>query len=456
MTTIHNRARCLSLASSQLNPLNNINTMDPPSVDQKRLSKMLEELQEEFELNDEQVAALPVLDDIDLIPQSDSHHIQTEEVGVRTAHPYKLFIGESKGEPIYVYLFKQTRARQMKIEINSVDEDGESFWGLDPQFFANVDNLAYPFIEWEGIGRFFAAVKFYFLLGLRVGLYPDDPGFSMSKTWRGDLQGACNDLIKANELIAAEERAKKTARSGKQHRPPPQPRLPPPSPEKDVRPQASQPPVDKMPKRALEDYQYDRPMRQWAPPHYPAIPQPLYGTPPMQAEAHYASHRFGTPLPHDGALPPGYGDTPPPAIYYSPGPNGFHSSRQSVGNPYGSPAPGSDHLSLHEDELRLPVPRKEGRRKLSTSDKILSATSKAKEKSSTPFRKPSTPASARRASLHDMERSETPARRPSTMASDRSLSGETGGRLATPYEKYSLKRRSTSILGDFELDSEAL
>lgn len=40
-------------------------------------------------------------------------------------------------------------------------------------------------------------MKWYFLLAFRAGEFDEDPGFSVTKSWRTELQGACNELIAA-------------------------------------------------------------------------------------------------------------------------------------------------------------------------------------------------------------------------------------------------------------------
>ncbi|CAO2649210.1 Nn.00g065950.m01.CDS01 [Neocucurbitaria sp. VM-36] len=174
-------------------------------LDPDRLAEALDKLRVQFQLTEQQLAALPTLSDISLIPQHDSHLI-VAAAGGRFAHPFKLFVGEVEWkmekkegrDSAYVYLF-HGRGTQMKMEICSPDADGH--WGpIDMTYFGDVTHLAYPFNEWLGHARFSAAVKFYFMLGREAGLFTADPGFQFSKSWARDLQGACDDLIEANKL----------------------------------------------------------------------------------------------------------------------------------------------------------------------------------------------------------------------------------------------------------------
>jgi hypothetical protein len=108
-----------------------------------------------------------------------------------------------------------------------------------------VKDVAFPYNELMATSKFVALVKFYFTLGHRVGLYTTDPGFTLSKSWRQDLQDACNDIIDAETRIANEkengrkrrerlEQSRKQAVSDTEPPPPPslhssqQPTLPPP------------------------------------------------------------------------------------------------------------------------------------------------------------------------------------------------------------------------------------
>jgi len=362
-----------------------------PSTDPRHLAQALKELQDNFKLSNEQLAALPALDDVDLVPQNDSHFIQTEDVGLRTAHPFKLYIGESNGSPFYVYLFEQGRRRQMKIEIDSVDEDGGSFWPVDPQYFGTVQNLAYPFNEWLGASRFLAAVKFYFLLGYRLGLYDKDPGFSVTKSWRNDLQGACNDLIKANEEIAREERVKKDKASGKQRAPSTQP--PSPSLDQDMRPQARQSPTDRESRNDMGNEEEDEHQRRGrlAPhhsPHRQGFPPPFHSPPPPPG--YYPPQPyFGTPPPGYYPPPPGYAGTPPPNFRYPPGP--YPPPLHPAGSQYSPPGPHAgdeeDRLSPSYDELQLPKPRKKGHRQSTVARSKTPAPVKAGKRPEAPSHK---------------------------------------------------------------------
>lgn len=164
-----------------------------------RTSNIMKVLQADFALTDAQLAALPSLREIDLIPQKDCHLIEHVDLTTGTYHPYKLFIGETGGDHMHVYLRTGNRGGY-KIEISGVDlEKASHYEPMDEQYFGNVMNLAYPFNTFLGTGKFVAVVKWYYLLGYRTGMYDEDPGFSPNSSWRRDLQGACNELIEEME-----------------------------------------------------------------------------------------------------------------------------------------------------------------------------------------------------------------------------------------------------------------
>jgi hypothetical protein len=289
-----------------------------PVVNQQHVLDIVATQRRVFELTDEQLTALPSVNDVDLIPQDDSHHIESSDYGVRAAHPFKLFIGETGGEPCYVYLFKNKRG--MKMEISGVDDDGGGYFPpFDAQYFASVQDLAYPFNEFLGAGRFIATVKFYFYLGHQIGLFSENPGFEVTKSWRKDLQGACDDLIVANARIAMiEKQAKERALAHKHQAPTVATVLPP----QNARPRDHEPQMSTMARGDRDDKSdwgqppprppqpnpnpYDQPSRQFYP--YPVLPQPSYYPPPtgfLSPPAHYF------PPPPSG---PGY--PPPPQISY--------------------------------------------------------------------------------------------------------------------------------------------
>ncbi|KAF1351655.1 hypothetical protein EJ07DRAFT_159197 [Lizonia empirigonia] len=164
-----------------------------------RTSNILKVLQADFALTDAQLAALPSLGEIDLIPQKDCHLIEHVDLTTGTYHPYKLFIGETGGDHMHVYLRTGNRGGY-KIEISGVDlEKGSHYEPMDEQYFGNVTNLAYPFNTFLSTGKFVAVVKWYYLLGYRTGMYDEDPGLSPNSSWRRDLQGGCNELIEEME-----------------------------------------------------------------------------------------------------------------------------------------------------------------------------------------------------------------------------------------------------------------
>lgn len=176
-------------------PLNS-NMATPPSA--PPLCVLLQVLKSEFELTDEQLAALPPLDEVDLASQSDSRLIEHAQPGVFTYHPYKLFIGEYKNDPFHAYLTRRGLRKQYQIELCSVDTKNRThFEPMAATWYGTVNNLAYPFNTFLGTARFVAVVKWYFLLAFRAGEFHEDPGFSVTASWCKDLQGACDELIAA-------------------------------------------------------------------------------------------------------------------------------------------------------------------------------------------------------------------------------------------------------------------
>ncbi|KAF3034289.1 hypothetical protein E8E12_001344 [Didymella heteroderae] len=143
--------------------------------------QIIDALQIDFELTDEQIAALPPLDEVELTPQSDSRFIEHAEVKVFTYHLYKLFVGEHNGEPFHAYLTRSGVRKHYKIELCSVDaKNGTHFEPMEAGWFGTVNNLAYPFNTFVGRARFVAVVKWYFLLAFRAGEFDEDPGFSVT------------------------------------------------------------------------------------------------------------------------------------------------------------------------------------------------------------------------------------------------------------------------------------
>ncbi|KAJ4318748.1 hypothetical protein N0V94_004262 [Neodidymelliopsis sp. IMI 364377] len=121
---------------------------------------ILMQLQAEFELTDEQLDALPVLSEVDLIPQSDSHLIMHTAMAPFVYHPYKLFIGEIDKARFYSYLSRTARGKRYKIEIAGVDSKSENHrepW--DATYYGSLKDLAYPFNEFLGTARFVAVVR---------------------------------------------------------------------------------------------------------------------------------------------------------------------------------------------------------------------------------------------------------------------------------------------------------
>ena len=184
-----------------------------------RLDLAFDDVKAEFDLTEEQSSHLPVFDEVDLVPQSESHLIKHSTLATYTYHPYKLFIGEHKKEPIYAYLYRTGARKQFQIELCGVEDGNNSHQTpMVATYYGTVDNLAYPFNSFLGTARFVAVVKWYFLIGLRLRVFDDDPGFSLSASWRRDLQGACNDLIAAEESEAQVAREKEARRPTKNKR----------------------------------------------------------------------------------------------------------------------------------------------------------------------------------------------------------------------------------------------
>jgi hypothetical protein len=157
----------------------------------------LEELKEEFELTDEQLRALPPIDsDIELELQNDSHMIPKLSPGKRPAHPYRLYVDDHKGEGRYVYLFRKRSGKPMVLEIAGKKGKDEWYEQWKVMHYQTVSDLAFPYNETANEQEFIALVKFYFVLGLKLGRYDVDPGFSGKETWYKDLRAACDSLIK--------------------------------------------------------------------------------------------------------------------------------------------------------------------------------------------------------------------------------------------------------------------
>ena len=160
------------------------------------LQVALEALQADFELTDEQLKVLPDLDSkIDLVIQNDEHRIPTLSPIKRTAHPYKLYISNHKDERRYVYLFRRGRGRSMVLKIAGENDEQGYYDQWGPMYYHSVDELAYPFNETTSEPQFRALVRFYFILGLKIGRYTEDPEFTGTTKWHKDLRAACDVLI---------------------------------------------------------------------------------------------------------------------------------------------------------------------------------------------------------------------------------------------------------------------
>ena len=173
------------------------------------LHVVLQAIQYDFKLTDEQLAALPPLEEVELISQTDSGKIQHADVKTYNYHPFKLFIGQHKNDPFHAYLMRTGARKQYKIELCSVDTEKDiDYPPMDAQWFGTVDNLAYPFNAFLGAARFTAVVKWYFLLAFRSGEFDEDPGFNVTESWRKELQGACDELTVAPQRERQREQQK--------------------------------------------------------------------------------------------------------------------------------------------------------------------------------------------------------------------------------------------------------
>lgn len=297
--------------------------MNLPALHPQRHAAALSELRQELDLSGDQIAALPTLNEVDLIPQDESRFIRTIPHGARKAHPFKLYIGESEGKSYHVYLFEQAVNGPMKMEIHSVDEEGNCETPLDVKWFGTVKELAFPFNEWLSSSRFTAAVRFYFMLGYKSELYADDPGFAVTKSWIKDMQGACDDIIKANSQLSDEQKEKKRVeKTATAHKPRAQSsRAPAPTPGNDMHPPARHAPADKRHEKYTEDRNDDAAQPSWGyppprqnPPHT-AYPPPFYGHP--QTHGYYPPPvHFTTPSLGFHAQYPVYANAPPPNFQY--------------------------------------------------------------------------------------------------------------------------------------------
>ncbi len=184
-----------------------------PPCDPRLLKDALITLTEEFDLQDEQIEALPALSQMSLIEQNDSHRISTEE-GCRDAHAFKLCVGNMKWEidgekrrdPAFVYLFKSAFGRKnalFKTEICNGDIKEGHWPPFTTMYFGRVSDLAFPFNGEVNSERRSVVAKFYFKLGFEAGLYSEDPGFQVTETWKKHLRAACDDLLDAKKQAKA-------------------------------------------------------------------------------------------------------------------------------------------------------------------------------------------------------------------------------------------------------------
>lgn len=87
---------------------------------------VLQALRTDLNLSEEQLAALPPLEEVELTPQSDSHKIQHADVKPYNYHPYKLFIGEHKNNPFHAYLRRTGKRQHYRIELCSVNKEEDT------------------------------------------------------------------------------------------------------------------------------------------------------------------------------------------------------------------------------------------------------------------------------------------------------------------------------------------
>jgi hypothetical protein len=154
--------------------------------DADKLKAALIRLQEEFNLLDEEIQALPTLAEVSLIPQEENHAIASLE-GYRDAHSFKLYVGEKKWDdercPAFVYLFKNKNSKKkesFEMKICRGDNKGLGWEPMPIRSFGDVSDLAYPFNGKVSVGLRIAVAKWYFLLGFEAGLYGEDPGFRVT------------------------------------------------------------------------------------------------------------------------------------------------------------------------------------------------------------------------------------------------------------------------------------
>jgi len=318
------------------------------TVPQQQLIAVLTRIQKDFGLSDAQAQALPTLDDIRIEEQTDSDSITFNDLKSRTPHPFKLFIGrqleedddEDEWRDCFAYLLKNGNS---SFQIFLTGLNSEHYWlASPPEYFGSAKDLAFPFNECLAGSRFVALVKFYFLLGHRARLYTADPGHAVTKSWRKDLQGACDDIIAAEAEIAKGKQEKVRKRRPEQpnqqapSRTPAQARptrLPPPAPVQPARLQSPKGQSVTQNTKSVRmndgrdefDRRRDRPM-----------PPPSF-SPHEHNSRPRAPDRYQPP-PHQPPLgyhqpPPGYGTMPFPP------PAGFNPY---TGHPYSAHPPGAE------------------------------------------------------------------------------------------------------------------
>ncbi|KAH4155263.1 hypothetical protein HBH98_128830 [Parastagonospora nodorum] len=334
---------------------------------QQQLIAALKKIQKDFGLSDAQIQALPKLDDIQIEEQKDSDSITFDDMKNRTAHPFKLFIGRQLKEKddgdewrdCFAYLLKNGKSA---FQIFLTGLYPEHYWlAGTPDYFGSAKELAFPFNECLGGSRFIALVKFYFLLGHRVGLYPADPGHAVTNTWRKDLQGICDDIIVAEAGIAKENREK----DGKQRleqpnqqalsrttaqAPPTQ--LPPP-PSSSRRQSLKKPSVTtNTPAVRMEDDgsdEYEQRRDRAMPP--PSFSPYEHGSKP-RAPGHYQPPPYLQPFGYRQP-PPSYGPMPfPPPIGYNP----YTGRRYSAHPPIAAEGFGSSERMSSRSSDHMPPP----------------------------------------------------------------------------------------------------
>jgi hypothetical protein len=162
-------------------------------IDPQQLSIALQNLQQGFQLSDAQISCIPLFRAIRLKAQHDSHLVTFDDSKTRNAHPFKLFIDmqeidEEDDKKPYACLFKLGKS---PFQIFIMGANKSNYWlACNQTYYGSVKDVAFPYDELMATSKFIALVRFYFTLDHRVGLYTTNPGFTLSESWRQDLQNA--------------------------------------------------------------------------------------------------------------------------------------------------------------------------------------------------------------------------------------------------------------------------